>query len=143
MGKVRLGGQILLKLLEQSPKILCLIVRKECEDPVRRLLLPRMLGLLSLLIVGVRIPGIDLHDIVDQAHDHRVQHVDLLVGILREKIAHDRHVPGVLRIVLPPSVACQVCLPENVLFLVQFQYEIHLRLKALSCHIVHVFQYTP
>ena len=61
---------------------------------------------------------------MNEQHRHRLQNVDGLIAILRKKHRHHRHVPGMLRIVLPAHRTCHIRLPLDQLLLVDLTEEI-------------------
>ena len=120
----------LLKLVEKRSQLHFLIFRQNREYPLLCRVLPGLLGLQSFRIVGIGIPRVDLHQVMDQTHEHDPGNIHLLVGILPQQIGHDRHMPGVLRVVLPAPVTGEMRLPQHVLFLVDLQRKGQLFLQA-------------
>ena len=131
MSKAGLRRLAFLKLIEQSRKLSPLILRQKGKDPFLRRVLPYFLGFQSLRIIGIGVPGIDLHDIVDETHEHDLPDIHGRIGVLPQKPGHDRHVPGMLRVVFPPPVAGEVRLPEHVFLLIDLQGKGQLLLQPL------------
>ena len=80
-------------------------------------------------VVGVGVTCVNLHHIVQQAHEHDARHIHRLVGIFLQQVRHDSHVPCVFGVVLAAAVAGEMRLPENVLLLVDLENEIQLFLQ--------------
>ena len=121
MGIFGLRRLIFLKLVEQRDQLLLLVVGKNGEDPLLGSVFSCFLRLQVLLVISVGVARVDLYDVMDETHEHDLRDVDLLVGVFPKQISHDRHVPGVLRVVFVPSVPGKVCLPEDVLLLIDLQ----------------------
>ena len=129
MGKVRLGGLVGLKFVKNSHQPAFLVVRQERINALLCRVLACLLRLQTVGVVGVSIPGVDLHYIMDQTHKHDPGNIDRLVGIFLQQVRHDSHVPCVLGVVLAAAVAGEMRLPENVLLLVDLENEIQLFLQ--------------
>ena len=114
------------KLLKDGGQFFFLIRGQQRKDPLLRCRFPLLLRSLGRFVVSVGIAGIDLHQIMDQTHDHHMGDVNRLVGVLLQQIRHDRHVPGVLGIVFLSSVAGQRRLAKDVFLLVDLQCKGHL-----------------
>ena len=135
MRVLRLRRLVGLELLEECPELIALIRRQQCEDTVRRLLLTLPLRLQPLLVVGVDVARVDLHDIMDQAHHHDMRDVDLGVAVLAKQVRHDGHVPRMLRIALATPVIRQMRLPVDFLLLIDLQDELPLLLETFLIHL--------
>lgn len=118
------------EFIEHRDELRLLVVGQQGVDALLGGVLARLLRLQALRVVGVRVAGVDFHDVVDQAHHHDLRHVHVFVGILPQQPGHDGHVPGVLGVVLRPAVAGQVRLPEDAFLLVDFQNEIQLPFQS-------------
>ena len=90
LGLCRLCG---FKLIEQRDQLRFLLRRKEGEDAFLGLVFALLLRFQAIGIVGVGVPGVDLHDVVDQTQEHDPGNVDRFVGVFLQKVGHDRHVP--------------------------------------------------
>ena len=112
-----------------------MIRRQQGKNPLFGSFLPGFLGLQSFRIIGIGIPGVNLHDIMNKAHDHDFSDIDRFIGILPQQVGHDGHMPGVLGVVFIPSVSGQMGLPEDVLFLIDLQGKCHLLFQTFL-HIV-------
>ena len=129
VGKVRLGGLVGLKFVKNSHQPAFLVVRQERINALLCRVLARLLRLQTVGVVGVGVTCVNLHHIVQQAHEHDARHIHRLVGIFLQQIRHDSHVPCVLGVVLAAAVAGEMRLPENVLLLVDLENEIQLFLQ--------------
>ena len=129
MGKVRLGGLIGLKFVKNSHQLVLLVVRQERINALLCRVLARLLCLQTVGVVSVGVTCVNLHHIVQQAHEHDPRHIHRLVGIFLQQIRHDGHVPCVLGVILAAAVAGEMRLPENVLLLVDLKNEIQLFLQ--------------
>ncbi len=78
-----------------------------------------LLGLATFLVVGEGVSGIDLHDIVDQAHQHDLCDIYGFIGIFAEKVGHDGHMPGMFCVIFPAAMAGEMCLAQDISFLYQ------------------------
>ena len=72
MGKFRLRRLAFLEFIPQRPEPLFLVFGEKPEDTVCRRHFTRPLGLLAFLVVGIGIARVDLHQIMDQKHRHRL-----------------------------------------------------------------------
>ena len=81
-GKFRLRRLEFLELIKKRRQLLFLFLRQNGKDALLRSLLPGFLGFLCLRVIGVGITRINLHNIVDQTHQHNLGNVDRLIGIL-------------------------------------------------------------
>ena len=104
MGELRLGALIGFKFVKDGGEFFLLILGKKGVDSLLRRLFSRLLGLLGFLIVGVGISGVDLHHIMDEAHQHDFCDVHLFIGVLLKEIGHDGHVPGVFGVIFTAAV---------------------------------------
>ena len=82
MGILGLHRLISFKLIKQSDQLFLLIFRQQGEDPLLGLVFPFLLRLETFRIIGIGIPGIDLHDVMDQTHQHDFPDIHFLIGIL-------------------------------------------------------------
>jgi hypothetical protein len=75
-GEFGLRGFSLLKFLPQCPELFALVLGQQAVEPLGRPLLPVMGGGLPRRIVGVGVPGVNLHDVVEEHHGQGLQQVD-------------------------------------------------------------------
>ena len=131
MGKPRLRSLSFFKFLKQAFQILSLVFGEQSIQPPGRLGLPFLLVPFSLLIVGIGVAGIDLHDIMDQDHGNGFQNIDFFVGMFRHQNGHQRHMPGMFGIVFLPLSIGQPSLTEDLFLLVCLQCERKLLFQSL------------
>lgn len=74
-----------LKLVEESDELIFLILRQDGEDTLFSSVFAGLLGLATFLVVGEGVTCINLHDIVDQAHQHDLCDIYGFIGILTEE----------------------------------------------------------
>ena len=136
MSEVRFGRFVRLKFIEKRGKRLLLVIRQQRIDALLCGLLACLLGRKPLFIVGVGVAGVDLHDIMDQAHQHDLRHVHPLVRVFLQKICHNGHMPGVLRVVFAAAMPREMGLAEHILLLVDLQNKVQLAFQPF----VHVYR---
>ena len=136
MRELRFGRLVCFKLIKDLDQLFLLIGRKKGEDPLFCCFFSEFLCLQSFLIIRIGVTRIDLHDIMEQAHQHDLCDIDRLIGIFLQKICHYGHVPCMLCIVLVSSVSGQMRLPEDVFFFINFQGKCQLLFKTPVSQIV-------
>ena len=123
-------GLIRFEFIEKRRQFRLLILRQNGENPLLRRVFPCLLRFQVFLVIRIGVPCVDLDNVMDQAHQHHFADVHLFVGIFPQQVCHDRHMPGMLRVVFPPPVSGKMRLPENILFLVDFQRKSQLFFQA-------------
>ena len=120
----------LFKFFPEFSQPLSLILGEQSENAFRSFFLSFTLGCLRGFIIGIGIPGINLHDIMDQKHGNCFQHIDRLIGIFTKENRHQCHVPCMLCIIFLSGSACEIGLAADELFFVNFTDKIELLIQA-------------
>ena len=95
---------------------------------------PFCLRLLRFFIIGVCIPSLNFHNIMNQAQNHDSADVDFLVSIFLQQICHDCHMPCMFSIIFSSAMARQMGLSENILFFIDLYDKIDLFLQSVVHH---------
>ena len=120
----------LFKFLPKFSQTLPLILRQKSENAVCSFLLSFTLSRLRRFVIGIGIPGINLHDIMDQKHGNCFQYIDRFIGVFTEENRHQRHVPCMLCVIFLSGSPCEVGLTADELFFVNFTDKIELLIQA-------------
>ena len=129
------GVRPLLELIPEGPELDGLVAGQHPEDPVRGERLALVLAGHPRRVVGERVAGVDLHEVVDDEHLQHAQDVDPgVVRVLGQDDGRETQVPGVLGVVLGPAALRAGRLPEDLLQLVDLEDESYLRPQPLVGH---------
>ena len=112
----------------------CLLSRQEAENALGRGAFFLGFQLARGGVVDKGVARIDLDHVVDQQHRDDAPDVDLGGGVLREHEGHQRHVPGVLRVVFAPAGLDDQGVAEDALGLVDLDDKLELALQAVGRH---------
>ena len=76
-GELGLGRLLRLELVPQRSKLRRLVGRQQSEEALGGARLALVLIRQAGRVVGKRVAGIDLHDVVDEEHFQHAQHIEL------------------------------------------------------------------
>ena len=124
----RLSG---VEFLPERPESTSLLPGQHTKDAVSSTGFPVMFRCFCRLIIGISIPCINLHQVMNQQHGYRPQQVNGLIGVFRQQNGHQRNVPGMLGIVFLPAASGEIGLPPDLLFLVDFPDKGNLLLQSV------------
>lgn len=130
--ELRVGGPPLGELVPQPAQAAVLVRGQQGEDAVGGRPLRGVLpGLLLSVGVGEQVPGVDLHQVVQQDHGHDTERVDPGRRVVAEYRRHHGQVPRVLGRVLLAAEPGEDGLPEHPLEPADLGDEPHLLLEPL------------
>ena len=141
MGKARFRCLIRFELEPEIHQHFSLILRQQAVDALGRFVFSLVFCFVCLRVVRIRVACINLHEVVDQQHEHRSADVDFLTRIFLQQKCHHRHVPCVLRVVLLARIAADVRLAQDLFFFINLQNKIQLFFKTFAIHLFPLFFY--
>ena len=120
-----------LKLFPESAHGLRLILGELGEQAVRAARFARPLRRRARRVVREGVPGVDLHEVVDQEHLDHAAGVDFFIRVFGKHHRHHGHVPRVLGVRLFTGLIREIGFPHNRLRFINLKAEIELPLEPL------------
>src|SRR5260370_12548360 len=132
VGEFCFGSFPSFKLLPERSPLVALIRWEQSKYPIGRLFFLGRLFEIANCVVDKGIPGIDLHQIMDQRHPDYARNDDRLIRVIGKPHRSDRQVPAMFGSVLATVGRQDVTLPVHLFQPVHFENELDLTLQSIS-----------
>ena len=119
------------KFQPQIQHLFCLILRQQIKNTICRFQFPLGLRGNSSIVICISIPCINFHNIVNQQHGYRFQHIKRFTGIFAQQNRHQCRMPRMFRIIFHCFIITAVSLAVNLFFFINFQRKLHLLFQTV------------